>query len=269
VPTYRVIDLPADAVLLETTDHDQAMAEVRRLEADGRAWDDLDVVDVEKNKSLLLRSHQSAARTFLAESKGRVYRSFRTLAEARDAPVAAVIVEGDYGGQIFATCPASLVACTEERVRRLAEELETRVNATTYAGSAQVLFEPIPIGGGVAGGMGGGGVIDGVWVHEEIRQLGWAEDVEAILLGRAAELGDPHPIVPAEVREGVLRAYAERTDVFAHVFGFQGPDYLMKMHRDEWKRRQDAVVPPPRDYTRWYPSTLRAVLAESQPDEAK
>jgi hypothetical protein len=266
VTTYRVIDLRTGEALLETSDRKKALAAVNRLQGEGRSWDDLDVIDVEKKTSLLLRSYESAARSFLAESKGQVYRSFRTLAEAKAAPIAAVIVEGDYGGQIFTTCPASLVGSTEERVRRLAEELETRTNATTYAGSAQVLFEPIPVGGGVAGGMGGGIVVNGVWVHEEIRQLGWAEDVEGILLGTIEQLRVPRPVVPREVREGVMRAYSERLDVFAHVFGFPFPDHLRTLKWDEWQRRMNAVVPPPQDYKRWYPSTLRAVLAEAQYD---
>ena len=53
-----------------------------------------------------------------------------------------------------------------------------------------------------------------------------------------------------------------KIDVFCHVFGFDGPDYLGKMHVDEWRRREAAVIPPPSDFKRWYPSTLRAVLAE-------
>jgi hypothetical protein len=262
VPMYRLLDLTTGAVLIETPDRDEGSAALARLQVEGRSFDELDLVDMESGASLLIRGHQSAARLMMAESKGDTYRSFRTLAEAKAAPVAAVIIEGDDGGQIFATCPAALVRCSEDRLHKLAAELETRLNATEYDGSAQVLFEPIPVGRGVAGGMGGGGVIDGVWVHEEIQQIGWQAAVEGILLGTQDELGEPLPTVPWEVRRGVLRAYREKTDVFCHVFGIEGPDYLGKMHVDEWRRREAAVIPPPSDYKRWYPSTLRAVLAE-------
>jgi hypothetical protein len=37
---------------------------------------------------------------------------------------------------------------------------------------------------------------------------------------------------------------------------------MMTMDIDEWRKRQNAVVPPRLSYTRWYPSTLRAVLAD-------
>lgn len=246
---------------MDTDDRDEVFAELRRLETEGRAQDELDIVHGDEG-SILLRPGQSAARSMMAESGGRTYRSFRTLGDAKAAPIAAVMIEGDYGGQIFATCPVRLVGCSEERLRSLAEELETRTNATDYAGSAQTIFEPIPVAGRVAGGMGGGRVVDGVWVHEEIRQLGWAPAVEGIILGTFEDLGDPRPLVTRAVRDGVLRAYSERIDVFAHVFGFDSPVHLRTVSYREQRRLQDLVVPPPADYAYWYPSTLRAVLAE-------
>jgi len=36
-----------------------------------------------------------------------------------------VIFEGDYGGQIYATCPASLVRCSEETLQGLLRDLDT------------------------------------------------------------------------------------------------------------------------------------------------
>lgn len=262
---YEVIDLQANHVLLSVHGQDEGIRAVRALVANGRAWDDLDLVEVtdQRRRSVLLRSYESAVRSMMAESQGQPYRAFRTLAEAQATPVAAVSIEGDYGGQIFATCPARLVRCTEERLRRLAEELETRTNATAYAGSAQVVFEPLAIGARVAGGMGGGIVVDGVWVHEEIRQLGWASAVEGILLGNQEELPPPRPDVPVDVREGILRAYDERVDVFCRVFGFREPEYLRTIPVDERRRREQAIVPPPKSYRRWYPSTLRAVVQEA------
>lgn len=36
---------------------------------------------------------------------------------------------------------------------------------------ARVFYERLPVGSGVSGGMGGGIVIDGVWVHDEFQVL--------------------------------------------------------------------------------------------------
>jgi hypothetical protein len=265
VKYYEILDLRTNHVLLSTTDRDEADRALKALVADGQAWDDLDLVEVaeEHRLSLMVRDYESAARKFMAEDKGRAYLSFRTLADAQAAPVAVVSVEGDYGGQIYATCPAKLVRCTEGRLRRLAEELEVEARGTGYVGGAQVLYEPRPVGAGIAGGMGGGHIIDGVWVHEGIRQLGWAAAVEAILRGTRDDLPRPRPEVPDDVRSGILRAYDERIDVFCHVFGFPQPDYLRTMHRDEWLRREHAVVPPPANYRRWYSSTYRVIAREA------
>lgn len=258
---YEVIDLRTNNILVSRTDRDEGQRAFDGFVAQGWTWEDLDLVEVGAGyrQSLLIREYESGARKMMTEYHGKVYRSFRTLAEAKAAPVAAVSVEGDYGGQIFATCPVKLVGCSEVRLRRLAEELEAEVENTNYVGGAQVIYEPLPVGAGVSGGMGGGLVVDGVWVHEEIRQLGWAPAVEATLRGTRDDLPPPSPEVPDEVRAGILRAYDERIDVFCYAFGFPRPDYLRSMHRDEELRREHAVVPPPTSYRRWYPSTYRAV----------
>jgi hypothetical protein len=160
---YEVVDLRTNRVLLSTTDRDEAERACYGFVADGRSWHDLDLVEVAEDQrhSVLVRIHESPLRKSMAEHRGQTYRWFYTLAEAQAAPVAAVSVEGDYGGQIYATCPAKLVQCTEERLYRLAEELEAELWATDYLGTVQVLYEPLPVGAGIAGGKGGGLIIDG------------------------------------------------------------------------------------------------------------
>ncbi len=53
----------------------------------------------------------------MADADGEPYFAFRSLAEARNDPDGAVILEGDYGGQVLATAPAVGVACFEEVLR--------------------------------------------------------------------------------------------------------------------------------------------------------
>jgi hypothetical protein len=266
VPVYEVVDRSTGALLLRAGDREEAARAVRDLERAGRGWDDLDLVEVAggRRRRLLLPIQESAVRSLLAAAPGRPARAFRTLAEAQAGPAAAVILEGDAGGQIFATCPAGRVRCAEARLRQLARELAGRTWASAGADSARVRFEPLPVGAGVAGGMGGGRVEAGVWVHEELRQLGWAAAVEGVLLGTLEALPDPRPEVPPDVRAGILRAYAARIDVFCDVFGFPCPRHLWTLPLDEWRRREQAVVPPPAHYTRWYPSTYRAVLVQAR-----
>lgn len=158
---YEVIDLRTKGILLSCGDRDEAVMALGQFVTAERTRDDLDLVERtdDQRRSVLLRAHESGVRSLMAAPKGVPYHAFRTLAEAQTAPVAAAILEGDYGGQIYATCPARLVHCTEERLRHLVKEIEARV---WNADSAQVVYEPISIGAQVAGGMGGGVVRDGV-----------------------------------------------------------------------------------------------------------
>jgi hypothetical protein len=55
---------------------------------------------------------------------GQPYRAYPTLAAARADPDAAVVLEGDYGGQIYLTCPVGLVACDEHALLDLLEDLD-------------------------------------------------------------------------------------------------------------------------------------------------
>jgi hypothetical protein len=49
---------------------------------------------------------------------------------------------------------------------------------------AHLIYEIVPIGGAVAGGMGGGQVVDGLWLHPRVEALGVREDVEQVLYGQ-------------------------------------------------------------------------------------
>jgi hypothetical protein len=262
VARYRVSQRTTGRLLLDTDDQFAGFAALRAGQAAGIAWDDLDMIDTQTGRSLVQRGHESGLRSMMAESSGSEYRSFRSLAEAQAAPSGVVILEGDYGGQIFVTCPARLVRCTEDRLRRLAEE----VQALTWSrdpGAATVLFEPLAPGASVAGGMDGGLVTDAAWLHEELHQLGLRAAIEGVLSAASDVLGEPQPLVPDEVRAAILRAYHERVDVYCHVFGFPSPGYLYDLDFDEWRRREDAAVLPPAGYSRWYSSTLRAVVEQA------
>jgi len=53
---------------------------------------------------------------------------------------------------------------------------------------ACIYYAPLPPGSGAGGGMGGGVVIDGVWVHEELEKLGLRRQIEQILAGTRQRL---------------------------------------------------------------------------------
>jgi hypothetical protein len=133
----------------------------------------------------------SVARRMFNESRGLPYEALRTLEDARAHPDGAIVLEGDFGGQIYVTCPATLVGCSEPVLADLLGELDRIAWAVNEGEGAGLHFEVAPVGSGVAGGMGGALVEDGVWVHPEFETLGVADEIRAVVLGIAPAFRAP------------------------------------------------------------------------------
>lgn len=108
------------------------------------------------------------------------------LDDARANTMGAAILEGDWGGQIFATCPARLVECSHDALMRLTLDLDSVLWGEPDG--ASVRYEVRSVGSPVPGGMGGGEIVEGVWVHEEVRRRGLAKAVRDIILNRRGPL---------------------------------------------------------------------------------
>jgi len=111
-------------------------------------------------------------------------KPIRTLQEAKYIDGAVLVIQGDWGGTIYCTVPAKYVLCLEEKLLPLATALERAFWGCNFCidgvteeehGGEGVYFVTPPPGHGVSGGMGGGAVTDGLWVHgslpEELRDL--------------------------------------------------------------------------------------------------
>ena len=115
----------------------------------------------------------------MAAGTGSEYRHYKTLAEARAAEGTAAVMEGDYGGQIYFTCPVRHIHCDADTLERLFTDLDALCwNDPEGAG---LYFEVASPGDGIAGGMGGGLVCDGVWLHSRLEHL--RPSVEAVIAG--------------------------------------------------------------------------------------
>jgi hypothetical protein len=134
-----------------------------------------------------LPAHYSGVRFLSAKGKGVPYQAFVSLDEARQHPDAAAIMEGDYGGQIYFTCPVKRIACSEGTLQKLLADL----NSLAWNDGERVYYEVLPFLSGVWGGMGGGAVIDGVWIHEEFELAGLKPEVEAVVYGRQERIAEP------------------------------------------------------------------------------
>jgi hypothetical protein len=133
-----------------------------------------------------IRDDESPVRAMLFRAGKVEHHPLRSLHDAQEVPDGVVILEGDYGGQIYVTCPAKLVKCGEDALGALLDEID-HMEWDNPSG-AGLYYERHPVGAGVAGGMGGAVVLDGVWLHDELEQAGHRPNIEAVLAGKRARL---------------------------------------------------------------------------------
>ncbi len=94
--------------------------------------------------------------------------SFRSFDEAKKASDGVVFLEGDWGGQVYLTCPTKYVQCDEETLKNLLREINYIEWGCNEGDGAKIDYRRANPGDNVGGGMGGGVVDDGLWIHPDI-----------------------------------------------------------------------------------------------------
>ena len=122
----------------------------------------------------------------MAESQGMDYVPLEGFEAARNCPNSIVILEGDDGGTIYLTIPACTVSCSEVALNQLLSDIDGMCWADPTM--RRVVYEVLAIGEVVAGGMGGGRVLDGLWLHPEVEKLGVRQDIEDVLRGQLDQI---------------------------------------------------------------------------------
>ena len=131
----------------------------------------------EKSKEMpskVIPGHHSPVNHIMAETSGEKYQPLQTLEEARVVSDGVVILEGDWGGSIFATCPVKYIKATHQEIETLCQSLEASffpTNIKHHGGGWGVFYQRKSPGDGVWGGMGGGLVIDGLWIHAKLGEI--------------------------------------------------------------------------------------------------
>ena len=153
-----------------------------------RLWRSASVEPVEATVAELevIPDHESAVRRLVADAHGGGYKAIESLDEAKATPGAAIVMEGDYGGSIYLTCPARLVHCDERTLRQLLDDLDE--HDWSDPDGVGLYYEVAPVGSGVAGGTGGGVVTDRVWLHPDLEAKGLRERAEAVITGKRVRL---------------------------------------------------------------------------------
>ncbi|MFN3431388.1 MAG: tetratricopeptide repeat protein [Candidatus Sericytochromatia bacterium] len=180
------------------------LSQAERLESKERlvAWQRRRAVDlilgddppaVESEGYGVIEPHERAIGKILADQGRLPYRPLRSLDEARAYPDAVVIAEGDSGGQVYFTCPVRLIRCTEAELMLLLEDVDATRWGAFDNGGAGLYYERLSVGDGVWGGMGGGVINEGVWVHDGLCDVGDDAAVRAVVEGRARFFSQPLP----------------------------------------------------------------------------
>lgn len=118
--------------------------------------------------------------------------TLKSLREARALEHTAVIMQGGDNEQIYLTVPVSYVRCDEGTLHALLSALDAlQLNRPNRAGLS---FELAPVGSGVFGGLGGGSIVDGVWIHPRLEEAGVLLPALDVIAGRKS-LGDARTLL--------------------------------------------------------------------------
>jgi hypothetical protein len=139
--------------------------------------------DRDKNQEA---ARESGIRKFEARVYGRRYEPLRSLDEAKSHKDGIVMLEGDWGGIIYLTCPASLVRCSEEALHQLLLDLDGKV--MDEPDGAQVFYERLEAGESIMAGSGGAVVTDGIWVHERLKKSRLEDAISEVIRGRRGQV---------------------------------------------------------------------------------
>jgi hypothetical protein len=137
------------------------------------------------NETIIIPEHHSPVRHILNETKGVPNDIFiDSFENARDFPSAYVIMEGDWGGQIYFSCPMQLVKCSEESLHNLLDDLDVIAWECNEGDGKGLYYEIHSPGDGIGGGMGGGEVKEELWIHNEFMELKLFDEIEQVILGK-------------------------------------------------------------------------------------
>ena len=118
--------------------------------------------------TLVLPEHERPLGHFFHESYGTPFEPFRSFEEARNNDSSYVILQGDWGGQVYVVAPMCMVKCSERSLKNLLKVIDDEQWSCNEGDGAEIFYERLIPPGPVAGGMGGGVATQDIWVHPKI-----------------------------------------------------------------------------------------------------
>lgn len=142
--------------------------------------------DDKKIIARLIPSGCSPVRFALSQVCNEEYKPIEDFEEALNTEDAIVVLEGDFGGQIYLTCPMRLVRCTEEALENLLTDLDDIAWHCNEGLGAGIYYEAKKPGEWISGGMGGGYVSDTLWVYPEFDDR--ENEIRDVIEGRSERI---------------------------------------------------------------------------------
>ncbi len=130
--------------------------------------------------------HESPVRRMMADAASTPFHPLHSLDEARRHNDGVAILQGDWGGQIYAVIPARMIRCTAEAIQQLLFDLDAEAWSCNENEGATIYYERKPAGTGVPGGMGGGASTGGLWIHPEFDEI--AEQIQLVIIGEQEKI---------------------------------------------------------------------------------
>jgi hypothetical protein len=106
------------------------------------------------------------------------------LEEAKKINSSYLVMEGDYGGQIYLVCPVKLIRADSDTLKRLLIDIDK--HGWNDEHGRGMFFEVFIIGDIVAGGMGGGFAENELWVHEGIQSI--KNEISKVIYGKKLKI---------------------------------------------------------------------------------
>ncbi|MEK6949770.1 MAG: hypothetical protein AABX34_06100 [Nanoarchaeota archaeon] len=139
-----------------------------------------------KKKIDVIPEHESPVRSITSKAHGTPYKPIKDFEEAKKYDDSYIIMEGDWGGQIYLSVPVNKIKCDYQTLKNLLDEIDRKEWECNKGDGSGIYFERKNAGKGITGGMGGGISTDDLWVHEDLNKI--KNKISAVLNGKSKSI---------------------------------------------------------------------------------
>jgi hypothetical protein len=112
------------------------------------------------------------------------------LSEAQHYADGTVVFAADDGGQIYLVARANCVRVSEDTLQEILRDIDAIEWPGNPSDASAVEYDRYAVGDGIVGGMGGGEVTDGIWIHPNLVAQGLDAPILQVLTGQRMRIGE-------------------------------------------------------------------------------